>query len=339
MEDMHTTTQSMNEQPKTAPAMGTENYVGRGMRSKGVDIKQIIYFVEIADREGYSAAAKSLNVSQPTLSVAIQKLEKEFGLNLFYYNAKKMNLTSEGKLFYSYARDFLAAYNRMVEGSWSISREIIGNVSIVAAPVLSKVYLGELLSIYHEKYPGVTIHVESKCGTSGLELLESQDADFAMKMMPIDESKYDIIPMVNQNLKLGVHKSHRRASRRSVSFQELSNETFLTVSDDYSLYRQFMKNCENAGFTPNVALSSTDCDFLASLVSRNWGVFLMGQPIWDSVDNKNIRLLDVTDADVTWDLGLVSKKGRVMSNASVAFAELAREYFSEKIADGKPLPK
>ena len=63
-----------------------------------MDIKQIIYFIEVADKESYSTAAKALSVSQPTLSVAIQKLEKELGLTLFYYNLRKMNLTDEGKL-------------------------------------------------------------------------------------------------------------------------------------------------------------------------------------------------------------------------------------------------
>lgn len=321
---------------KKLPMAGIDNPAGRGMRNKGLDVKQIIYFVEVADREGYSAAAKSLSVSQPTLSVSIQKLEKEFGLNLFYYNSKKMNLTNEGKLFYSYARDFLRAYNRMIEGTWSIGREIIGTVSIAAAPVLSKLYLGELLSIYHQKYPGVAIHVEGRHGPTGLELLDSQEVDFTMKMLPVDEGKYDVIPMVQQKLRLGVHKSHRFANRTSVSFKELNNETFLTVSDDYSLYHQFIRNCDEAGFTPNIALSSTDCDFLASLVSRNWGVFLMGQPLWDSVDSRNIRLLDVTDADVTWDLGLVSKKDRMTTTANLAFAELAREYFQNGNG-GEPL--
>ena len=152
--------------------------------------------------------------------------------------------------------------------------------------------------------------------------------DFALKMLPVDQGKYDVIPMVRQNLRLGVHKSHRLAGRTSVSFKELSNETFLTVSDDYSLYQQFVSNCEAAGFTPNIALSSTDCDFLASLVGRNWGVFLMGQPLWDSVDRREIHLLDVTDADVSWDLVLASKKGRILNNAGLAFAELAKEYFA-----------
>ena len=54
----------------------------------------------------------------------------------------------------------------------------------------------------------------------------------------------------------------------------------------------------------------------------------MGQPLWDSVDRREIHLLDVTDADVSWDLVLASKKGRILNNAGLAFAELAKEYFA-----------
>lgn len=189
---------------------------------------------------------KALSVSQPTLSVAIQKLEKELGLTLFYYNLRKMNLTDEGKLFYSYARDYLSAYNRMIERSHSISKEIIGSITIVAAPVLSKMYLGELLALYHKKYPGVVIHVEGKGSTTGLELLDSQNADFAMKMMPIDGDAYDT-SNGQQKLRWASLRIICLAGRTSVSFKELSNESFLTLSDDYSLHRQFVKNCATRG--------------------------------------------------------------------------------------------
>lgn len=294
-----------------------------------MDVKQISYFVEIADYGSYSAAAKALAISQPTLSVAIRKLEQEFGLSLFYYYDKKVNLTNEGKIFYNYARDFLAAYKHMMESSWRISQEIVGEVTIVAAPGFSRLYLGDLLADYRERYPGVVIHVTDRGGTSGLELIDSQDADFAMKTLPVDTNAYDVIPLVNQKLWLGVHVNHHLASRQTVSFGELKDETFLSLNDNYSLHQQFMKNCEEAGFTPNIAVTSSDYDFLASLVSRNCGVFLMGRAMWMTVNLSKIKLLEVTDANMVWNLCLVSKKGRVMSNAALALAALTREYFAD----------
>ena len=150
--------------------------------------------------------------------------------------------------------------------------------------------------------------------------------DFALKMLPLDENKYEMIPIVDQELRLGVSKDHPLAKRKRVAFRELKDENFLTLSDDFVLHQQFMRNCEQAGFTPNIVLSSSDCDFLANMVSRNWGIFMTSQAVWDGVDCRNIRLLDITEADVSWNLVLASKKDRVMSNAGIAFAQQVKKF-------------
>ncbi len=292
-----------------------------------MDIKQVTYFVVVAEQGNLSTASKTLSVTQPTLTVALQKLESEFGVKLLYYSSRKMRLTNEGKQFYKYATEFIRSYNRLMESTWNINKEVTGTVTVAAAPIMSRIYLGDLINSFHEKYPSVSIRIEGKWGADGLDRLESQNVDFALKKLPVDETKYDTIPVANQELRLGVHKDHPLAKRRKVSFHELSGETFLTLSDNYSLHKQFLKNCERAGFTPRIGLSSSDCDFLANMVSRNWGIFMTAQPIWDAVDCRNIRLLDVYDADVSWNLVLVSKKDHVMSNAGIAFAQLAEQVF------------
>lgn len=292
-----------------------------------MDIKQVLYFWEIANSGNYSAAAKSLSVTQPTLSMAIQKLEKEFGVTLFSYSGRKVRLTSEGRQLYGYVRDFIGPYNKMLFNMSNIKKEVSGSITIIAAPIMSQIYLGELLSLFHNNYPDVSIHIEGKYGDASLKYLDTQEIDFAMKMLPVDEEKYSIIPIAKQKLRLGVPKNHPLASQKQVSFRKLSNEKFLTLSDDYSLHKQFMRNCEKAGFIPNIVLSASDCSLLANMVSREWGVFLTAQPIWDSVDTSNIHLLDINDADTSWDLALIRKKERMMNTASIVFASMAEEFF------------
>ena len=293
-----------------------------------MDTKQILYFWEIANCANYSTAAKTLSVTQPTLSMAIQKLEKEFGVTLFQYSQGKVSLTNDGKRFYGYVQDFIGIYNKMLENMSNINKEVTGTITIAAAPVMCKIYLGDLLSIFHNRYPDGSIHIENKYGGASFKNLDTQEIDFAMKMLPVDNTKYDVVQIAKQKMRLGVPKGHLFADRKRISFRELRNEPFLTLSDDYSLHKQFLSNCEKAGFTPNVVLSSSDCNFLASMVSRNWGIFLTAQPVWDSVDTSNIHLLDISDGDTSWNLALISKKERMMNKASIAFASTAEQYFA-----------
>ena len=91
-----------------------------------------------------------------------------------------------------------------------------------------------------------------------------------------------------------------------------------------------MGNCDKAGFAPKISVTSSDLDFLISLVSFNLGVFIMGETVWKSVDTADIHVLDLEDAETDWNLVLVSKRNRIMNNASIAFADFAVEYYANK---------
>jgi len=296
-----------------------------------MDIKQIIYFVEVADRGSYSAAAKSLSVTQPTLSIAVQKLEEKLNFSLFAYNQKNLTLTNNGRVFYKYAKEYIDAYNHMVDVSQNIGQGVIGNITIITTPLLCKLYMGDFLSQYHELYPDVSLDVCTRNALyDSIEMINRQEADFCLRSLPIDEYTFSYVPIIKQKLMLGVHKSHRLASRAEVSFKELAEETFLDTSYDYNLHRQFMLNCEAAGFTPKIAMRSNDMDFLASLVEANWGVFLMPESLWKAFEYKNVRMLNIIDANIDWELGLIYKKDAPMSTACQMFLELSQKYFERK---------
>lgn len=301
-----------------------------------MDTKQIMYFMEVAEKGSYSTAAKSLSVSQPTLSIAVQKLEEELKFHLFTYEQRKVHLTNNGHVFYKYAQDYINAYNRIVDASSNIRQGVIGSVTIIAAPLMSKFYLGDLLSQYHEFYPEVELNVCSRNTLyDSIEMLNRNEADFCLHSLPLtDTIQTDYIPVIKQKMVLGVHESHPLAKRRKVAFPELANEVFLDTTYDYNLHRQFMQNCEKAHFTPKIAMRSNDMDFLASLVERNWGVFMMPRPLWKVFNYPNVRLLDITDADVDWDLGLIYRKDVPMSNACQSFLTLSSSFFKKNKEKG-----
>ncbi len=292
-----------------------------------MNTKQIKYFLEIVDWGSYSAAAKSLAVTQPTLSIAMQKLEEELGFSLFSYNQKNLCLTNNGHAFYQYAREYMDAYNHMVDASVNIRKGIVGTVTIIASPTIVRHYLGDMLCTYHERYPDVEINVCARNALyDSLEMLNRNEADFCLRSLPIDTYQYAYRTLDRQTLVLGVHKSHPLAKKDTVDFADLQKETFLDTGYDYNLHRQFMRNCENAGFTPTISMRSNDMDFLASLVERKWGVFLLPRTLWEKQQLKNVKLLEVTGADVDWELGMVYLKEAPMSRACKALLDLSKEY-------------
>ncbi len=297
-----------------------------------MDTKQIMYFIEVADNGSFSAAAKALSVTQPTLSIAVQKLEEKLGFSLFTYNQKNLCLTNNGQTFYKYAKEFADAYNHMVDASVNIKQGVFGSITIVASPVIAKHYLTGLLTEYHGQYPEVELSI---CSRNALHdsfgMLDRQEADFSLCSLPVDEAEYGYILVSRQQLVLGVHRTHPLAGSTSVLFADLKDEVFLDTSYDYNLHRQFLINCEKAGFAPRIAMRSNDMDFLASLVNRNWGIFMMPRLLWEASRYPDVRLLDITGAAVDWNLGLVYKKSSPVSNACQLFLDMSGRFFSDGI--------
>lgn len=310
---------------------GNESKVKTVEAGNGMDTKQIMYFIEVADNGSFSSAAKALSVTQPALSIAVQKLEEKLGFPLFTYNQKNLCLTNNGQTFYKYAKEFADAYNHMVDASVNIKQGVFGSVTIVASSVIARHYLSGLLTEYHEKYPEVELSI---CSRSALHdsfgMLDRQEADFSLCSLPVDESEYGCLLVKKQKLVLGVHKTHPLAEKTSVAFADLRDEIFLDTSYDYNLHRQFLINCEKAGFSPKIAMRSNDMDFLASLVNCKWGIFMMPRLLWEASEYPDVRLLDITGAAVDWDLGLVYKKNSPMSNACQLFWNMSRKYFQKK---------
>lgn len=95
-----------------------------------MDIKQISYFLAVAREKSFSKAAENLTVSQPTLSVAVKKLEEELGVQLFYSFNREQRLTDEGLRLMKGAKQIMEAYQQTVEGVQVMDRNTEGSFTL-----------------------------------------------------------------------------------------------------------------------------------------------------------------------------------------------------------------
>ena len=95
-----------------------------------MDIKQISYFLAVAREKSFSKAAENLTVSQPTLSVAVKKLEEELGVQLFYSFNREQRLTDEGLRLMKGAKQIMEAYHQTVEGVQVMDRNTEGSFTL-----------------------------------------------------------------------------------------------------------------------------------------------------------------------------------------------------------------
>jgi LysR family nitrogen assimilation transcriptional regulator len=145
-----------------------------------MDLRQLKYFVQIAETGNFSRAAEVLRIAQPSLSQQIKRLEKELGVPLFVRHARGVTATEHGQQLYDHARRILQEIDDAKDALHSQTSDPSGRVSIGLATSACRGLSMPLLRVMAERLPNVTVHlVEAMTGYLD-ELIQAGRLDVAL---------------------------------------------------------------------------------------------------------------------------------------------------------------
>lgn len=187
-----------------------------------MEIRVLRYFMEIAREENMTRAAEKLNISQPSLSKEIKKLEEELGHSLFIRTNKNMRLNDEGMLLRKRASDILAMVDKTTEEFSQIDSITGGEIRIGCAESIQIKYLARVIKSFKEKYPDFIFHIFSGDTEPVAERLDRGLIDLAVIVEPPNLSKYNYLP-VPENDKWGVvmRRDSHLAEKSALTFDDL----------------------------------------------------------------------------------------------------------------------
>ena len=122
-----------------------------------MDIRQLEYFVEVAKQLSFTKAATTLHISQPSLSKAIQNMEQDLGVPLFYRSSKQLELTDAGQVVLSNAHQILNAFENLHTELTDIMELKTGKLRIGIPPIVGAEFFSKLITEYKEHYPFIEI--------------------------------------------------------------------------------------------------------------------------------------------------------------------------------------
>ena len=147
-----------------------------------MDIKQISYFMAVAQEGSFSRAAEKLEVSQPTLSMAVKKLEEELGAELFYSFNRRQNLTDEGLRLKEGAAKLLEVYQETIENVKLSDYVGSGAVTLGLSPLFGACFFGDLIPSFSAAYPNIKINMLEDGANKIDELVEKGEVDLAVTL-------------------------------------------------------------------------------------------------------------------------------------------------------------
>jgi LysR family hydrogen peroxide-inducible transcriptional activator len=284
-----------------------------------MEFHQLRYFCAIADSGGFSRAARLANVSQPSLSQQIHKLEEELGARLFDRIGRTVRLTELGQAFLPRARallfDLEAARSAIAEGTTSI----VGSVCVGVIPTIAPYFLPPLLATFSRRYPQARVTVVEEITPLLLERMRTGAIDVAVVAVPLQMRghEFQAFPLMEEKLYAALPKQHALAKRKSITLGELHDEPFLLLRDGHCFRETAVAACKRARLQPKIIFESGQFSSILSMVCAGLGVSII--PAMALEKRSGCHFIPLADTRATRAIGAVTLNGRSFSRVQQAF--------------------
>ncbi len=169
-----------------------------------MNTKQLKYVLVLAREQNFSRAAEILNISQPSLSQYIKKIEMQMGAELFVRANGYVRLTDAGRVVVETSRKILDLEHRMENDLQDISEYRTGSLIVGTAPYRSAGLMPAAVRAFREAYPGIQVIVREGTTAELLEAAERGEFDLCLTTMPVDERVFACEPIMTEELILAV---------------------------------------------------------------------------------------------------------------------------------------
>ncbi|HZG70408.1 MAG TPA: LysR family transcriptional regulator [Chondromyces sp.] len=285
-----------------------------------MELRQLIYFLEAAKQKNFTKASESLHISQPALSKMIKSLEEELDMTLIHRSNKTSELTDAGLIVMEYAQKILSQVDEMSTTLNDLTNLKRGSISIGIPPIIGSLYLPNVIAEFHKKYPNISINLTEYGGAKVVKSVEEGEFELGVAVLPVDESEFNIYPIVEDEMKLLIHHHHPLANRDLIHLRELKDEEFIFYHEDFALHDIMWKKFIQEGFEPKILFKSSQWDFMSEMVGANLGVTILPESICNRVENKKVKIVSLEPV-TPWNLGVITKKDKYISYATERFIE------------------
>jgi len=240
-------------------------------------LRQIRYFLAVADLGGFTPAAASLYVAQPALSRQIAQLEADLGFALFHREPRGVRLTVAGALFRERVRGLEDSLHQAADDARRLDRGEAGVLRLLhssSTPVAGALLLA--LQEFAAAHPGVRVDLDRQASELQQEHLAAGRADLGLARLPLlgREAAVSLRPLPDEPLWAVLAQSHPLATRPRLGLADLAEEPFVFAvhRERGGLARRVTDLCLARGFAPRLAPVTSRKTAMLQLVAAGFGV-------------------------------------------------------------------
>jgi LysR family transcriptional regulator, low CO2-responsive transcriptional regulator len=292
---------------------------------KGNRLKQMRAFVSTVKLGTLSRAAEALFLSQPSVSLQLQALERELGMELLHRSRRRINLTDAGEALYELARP-------LVEGWENLDRQFqakvkglqAGKLTVAAGSSTIQYLLPQLVRQYRERFPDVQLQLANVTGKDGMALLRADEADFAVGSMLDVPNDIAWAPVYHYDPMLITPLDHPLAGKENVLLEDLSPYGLILPPQRLSTYRLVDLVFQQRQVPYHVAIEVGGWEVIKEYVAMGLGISIVTGICITEADRQRLAVRNMRQYFPQRSYGVVMRKGKFLSKEAQAFIDLIR---------------
>ena len=292
---------------------------------KGNRHKQLRAFVMVVKLGTLTRAAEALFVSQPTISLQLQALERELGMPLVDRRGRRINLTDAGEALYTLARPLVEGWESLDRTFHASVKGLRGGTLVIAAGTSTIQYLlPELVRTYRERFPAVQLQLANVTGKDGLAWLRADQADFAVGSMLDIPNDIAWAPVHHYDPMLIMPLNHPLATKTEIALEDLSPYGLILPPQRLSTYRLVDLVFQQRQVPYHVDIEVGGWDVIKEYVARGLGISIVTGICITEADRSRLAVRNLRQYFPQRAYGVVMRKGKFLSAEARAFIDLIR---------------
>jgi DNA-binding transcriptional LysR family regulator len=278
-------------------------------------------FCVVAQKENITHAAEQLHISQPTVSLQIQALEREMGEQLLERRGPSVRLTPEGKILYQLVQPITAGIDGLRESfAANLGKMEKGELNIAAGQSTALYVLPEYLKRFHAAYPGIRINLHNVAEQSGMKMLLEDQVDLAVG--PLLQVPDGIVyqPFVSFNSILIAGENHPLAERDAVTLEDISPYGLILPPRNMSTWWMVDTVFRQHDLPYSVAMEAGGWEIVKKYVEMGLGVSIVTEVCLTG--NEKIKAIPLNGYFPSRSYGLIVRRGKFFTPQAKRFIEM-----------------
>lgn len=293
-----------------------------------MELKQLVYFIEVAKREHMSEAAANLQIAQSAVSRQIINLEKELGVSLFEREGRNIKLLPVGRVFQNQIIEMMRILDQAKQQVREFNNPETGTIKLGFPTSLATTMLPQLINIFSQSYPDIKFQLRQGSHRFLIDSVKQRELDIAL-LGPVitDDPSLNGDILFDETFDALLPRNHRFANRKSIDLLELKEEPFILFPKGYILEKLVNDACEKDGFTPKVHTEGEDLDAIKGMVSAGIGITLLPKIALYNQQNEYIKQVPVHSKYLKRNVGMITPRTRELGASEKVFRQFVIDFF------------